>query len=511
MAYYTQTENELARYRAEQSKQEAQEFVERELKCPVCDYMIASEETEPGIGWYYTHWLNELGKDTSMETIKIGKNIVDDFVSECSTSCKGQQTTLSVVDLAELSATVPEDLKSFASSTTELIDQKKYQTVSAARSGTREFATSSKIDQIDLIDFAIKLGNDEGKELADSLKGAVKYNKTSTNMTNAYGLSIYFPYRTTSKVDNMVSTYDEIGMDDSYSQCIQKFASMAYYGQAAGSGLNSTPASMLFGSGSSSSTESAEAVLQLINVFMSASGSGRSSTAFLENGVDIKDAADYIYKNSISSEDLVWSFNDSGQEIIALSEDQWDEVETVDLSIFVNDGEGYIDLGLDNALEWDDDNNLMAPTDRSWIAIDGQIVAYYHIDTVGDQDDYVITGRVPVFLNGERAELILVFDSDNEYGYVAGACYDYVDGETEVIAKNLTEISEGDTIDFLCDYYDYDGTYTDSYYLGEQMTVAGDMSDMQITNLVIEDKDILVSYVFKDLYGNTLYTEGLEE
>lgn len=42
MAYYTQTENELARYRAEQSKQEAQEFVERELKCPVCDYMIAS-------------------------------------------------------------------------------------------------------------------------------------------------------------------------------------------------------------------------------------------------------------------------------------------------------------------------------------------------------------------------------------------------------------------------------------------------------------------------------------
>ena len=42
MAYYHRTDNEIARFRAEQSRQEAQEFVERELKCPVCDYMIAS-------------------------------------------------------------------------------------------------------------------------------------------------------------------------------------------------------------------------------------------------------------------------------------------------------------------------------------------------------------------------------------------------------------------------------------------------------------------------------------
>ena len=43
------------------------------------------------------------------------------------------------------------------------------------------------------------------------------------------------------------------------------------------------------------------------------------------------------------------------------------------------------------------------------------------------------------------------------------------------------------------------------------MTVPGKMSDMKITNLVIEDKDILLSYVVTDMYGNTLYTEGLEQ
>lgn len=41
MAYYTQTNNEVARYRAELSRQEAEEFVERELKCPECGYLVA--------------------------------------------------------------------------------------------------------------------------------------------------------------------------------------------------------------------------------------------------------------------------------------------------------------------------------------------------------------------------------------------------------------------------------------------------------------------------------------
>ena len=33
------------------------------------DYLIASEETEPGLGWYYTNWLSRLSANTSMPTI----------------------------------------------------------------------------------------------------------------------------------------------------------------------------------------------------------------------------------------------------------------------------------------------------------------------------------------------------------------------------------------------------------------------------------------------------------
>ena len=475
------------------------------------DYMIASEETEPGIGWYYTNWLTSLSKNPSMSTLEIGKNIVDDFISQCGTQCAGQKTTLSLVDLAELTATVPEDLKSFADSTASLIDKKEYKAVSTARSSTREFAASSKIDQIDLIDFAIKMDNESGTELSKSLKGAVKYNKTSSNMTNAYGLSIYFPYRQTGKVDNMVNTYDEIGMDESYKNCIQKFASMAYYGQAtAESAGNSNPASMLFGSGSGSSgnMDSAQAVAQLLNAVLSAR---QSSLRLLENGVSLEDAADYIASNKLETKDLDWSMNADGKNVIALSESQWENVQEIELSTFMDDGAGYIDLGLDNVFDWDEDGNLIAATDRAWLTMDGNLIPYYHIDTTGNSDNYTITGRVPVLLNDVRADIILVFDSENEDGYVAGAVYDYKDGETEVVAKNLTELQQGDKIDFICDYYDYDGNYQDSYMLGQQMTVSGSMADIKIADMTIEDKPLLVSYVFTDIYGNSYYTKGLEE
>ena len=130
------------------------------------DYLIASEETEPGVGWYYTDWPTALGKNPSMPTIEIGRNIVDSFVETCAQKCRGQLTTLSVIDLAELEATLPQALADFSRSTSRMIEAKEYQTVSNARNEAREFAQSSKIDQVDLVHLAKNLGTQEGEALA---------------------------------------------------------------------------------------------------------------------------------------------------------------------------------------------------------------------------------------------------------------------------------------------------------------------------------------------------------
>ena len=64
-------------------------------------------------------------------------------------------------------------------------------------------------------------------------------------MTNAYGISAYFPYKRTSNVDKAVKTYNAIGMDEEYSQCIREFASMEVGGQLASGGTGS-PLTSLF-------------------------------------------------------------------------------------------------------------------------------------------------------------------------------------------------------------------------------------------------------------------------
>ncbi|MCR5669516.1 MAG: peptidase C11 [Butyrivibrio sp.] len=480
------------------------------------DYLIASEETEPGVGWYYTDWLTAFGRNTSMDTLEIGKNIIDSFVDTCAKACPGQSTTLSMIDLSELSQTVPSELTEFAKATSEMTTT-DFKTISDARSSSREYA-SRRIDQIDFVDFATRVGTDEAKELADVLKSAIKYNRIGPGMTNSYGLSIYFPYKNGPKLTNMADTYDDIGMDREYTKLIQSFAGMGACGQAAAGGTGS-PLTSIFGdmagaSGSSSGAGSAELITQLLTTFLagdysSVSGYNSSNGSFIGKSVDVDTAAEYIAHHRFDPTELFWTTNEEGEEVIRLSEEQWSLVQDLVLNEFYDDGEGYIDLGYDNVFEFDANGDLVAQNDKTWLAIDGNSVAYYVTDIQGDEDNYVITGRVPCFINGERSELILSFDSEHEDGRVVGAARVYKDGETETVAKNMTEINQGDKIDFLCDYYTYDKEYKDTYYLGEQYVVPGKMEDMVISNTKVGDGDLLMTYRFTDIYGNNFWTSPL--
>ncbi|MDE5620004.1 MAG: peptidase C11 [Ruminococcus sp.] len=470
---------------------------------PYADYLIASEETEPGIGWYYTDWLNKLGKNTSMSTVDIGKNIIDDFVTRCNQKCNGQKTTLSIIDLAEFSNTVPEKLSSFSRSVSDKIINQEYQQISDARYNTREFAQSSKIDQIDLVNFAENVGTPEGKELSSALKNAVKYNRTSSSITNAYGVSIYFPYQRTSYVDPACSFYSNIGMDSEYSNCIRQFAKIEKSGQVANSG-NSSPLSSLFGMISNTvSSSNIDIIGGLINTFLGSS-SGRNIEYMNDTAISQESANEYISQHFFDASNLVWEQKDDGSYFMLLPESQWELVHKIDLNMFYDDGNGYIDLGLDNIYDFDSDGNLIPDTERNWLAINNQPVAYYHTDTTENGDDYTITGYVPAMLNGDRVNLIIVFDNENPNGYIAGASTDYVNGETDTVPKSLTELNTGDTLDFICDFYAYNGEYQDSYYLSEPVTVTDNMT---ISNVDVGDGEVKLMYRFTDIYNQEYWSE----
>ncbi len=540
------------------------------------DYMIASEETEPGIGWYYTDWLNALSQNTSMPTIEIGKNIIDSFVETCARKVAGQKATLSIVDLAELASTAPADFTDFSKSISTLIKNNKYQTVSDARNMTREFSASSRIDQVDLIHLAMNMGNTEGNELAKTLRSAVKYNRTSTNMTNAYGLSIYFPYQSSKYVDSMARTYNAIGMDKEYTKAIQEFASMEVSGQAAGGGsYTASPFGSLFGDltggygglseatdlgdigsllsgalgGSTGSASSADLVGTLLGSFLggdlgSLVGLTDTTSGFLSGrSVSPDEVEEYILANYFDASQLTWQ-GTAGNEYLSISEDQWKLVHGLDLNLFYDTGKGYADLGLDNVYDFDENGNLLPDSGEAWLHMNNQPIAYYHMDTLDDGTNYIVTGYTPVLLNGELARLILVSENDGPFAIV-GAAYVYPETEDEeeqvlTIPKNVSGVSseaeelftltmedengeattetvdltnlqalkEGDVIQLLCDFYDYEGNYDDTYPLGTPITVTKD--------LAVSDKyigttgHVKMMYVFTDIYNQKYWTAALD-
>lgn len=426
--------------------------------------------------------------------------IIDDFTSACAKQCSGSKTTLSLIDLAELQETVPESLSNFAKATTELIKSNNYKTVSDARSNTREFAVSSKRDLVDLVHFAKNLNTKEGKNLAEVILSAVKYNRTSSEMTNSYGLSIYFPYKDPSKVDAAVSQYNAIGLDGEYSECIKQFAGYETAGQTA-SGGSSSPLSSLLGNFTSSGTHSSFDISSLLSSFL---GSEDGKSAEYMQSLDTGAASTYIASNQFDASKLRWEIA-NGQKVMSLTEDQWKLVSDLELNVFIDDGQGFIDLGMDPVFEFDDKCRLIGEYEGTWLAINGQIVAAYHTDTTYiSKNNYCFNYRVPVLLNGDRAELILVFDNENPDGYVAGARFVYKNGETDTAAKDLTYLQDGDKIDFLCDYYAYDGTYSDTYMFGEQYVVNGTprVSDVTIPSNI----DTSAVYRFTDIYGQNYWT-----
>ena len=475
------------------------------------DYLIASEESEPGIGWYYTDWLNALSKNTSMPTIEIGKNIADSFVSTCKSQTRGQSATLSVVDLAELSATVPSRLSAFASSTTGLITGSNYRSVASARSGSREFAQSSYADLVDLVDLATNVGTEEGNELARAILSSVKYNNTTSDMYNSYGLSIYFPYRSTKYVNSTLSTYSQIDMNEEYSECIRSFVKYASSGQVSSGGSHSAYQSYNGYSGNSyySSQNSSDAIFDLLDAFVGGSYSDNSSYSsyydlldlLFRDGID-RNLTDYIAENHFDA-DLTWK---DGK--IAMTDKQWSLLDEIRLNVFVDDGTGYIDLGKDNWFEAED-GALLQIDDLTWMAAsaDGnkwQIVPYYYLSHIDEADEMISYGRIPVLLNDIYANLIIRIDDEGIE--VIGVTYDY-HGETDVVAKNLDGLNPDDRLSFVCDFYDYDGNFVDNHKLGNELVVK---DKLYLGDADISSYKTLSTYELKDLYQQSYWTTPMD-
>ena len=318
----------------------------------------------------------------------------------------------------------------------------------------------------------------------------------------------------------MSKTYNEIGMDTEYTSCIREFASLQVSGQAAEGGSGS-PYNSLFGDYAGQftgmdSTGSSELIGALLSSFLggdysSVSGMTSSGSSFLsDRAMSDEDMTEYLTSNFFDPTQLGW-IEEGGKEKIKLSEDQWNMVTNLELNLFFDTGKGYADLGEDNVYEFDEEGNLIADEGKVWMHINDQPVAYYHTDTLDDGTNYTITGRVPCLINGELSDLVLVFNNDNENGYVAGIAADYSkEDDIDVVGKTMTELEAGDTIQFICNFYDYDGNFVDTYPMGKPIEISNSAEELRISDMIIGNGSTVVTYVFTDMYDAEHWTEALK-
>ena len=205
---------------------------------------------------------------------------------------------------------------------------------------------------------------------------------------------------------------------------------------------------------------------------------------------------------------LFWQRNADGEYAISLDEAQWSLVQDVALNVFYDDGEGYVDLGLDNVFSFDDNGNLLPDLSGAWLSLNDQPVAYYYMGSA-ETEDYgsVMMGYVPAMLNDQRVRLIVIFDDEHPTGFVAGAQPAYSEDETDTVSRGLIELQDGDRLDVLCDFYSYDGEYQDSYFLGEQITVHGALT---VSDTLLGGKT-RVLYRFTDIYDQHYWSEILPQ
>ncbi|MBR2925938.1 MAG: hypothetical protein IKC28_13065 [Clostridia bacterium] len=227
---------------------------------PFADYMIASEELEPGTGWAYNGWLPKLVDNPGISIETLGKYIVDSFISSVSRN-RSEYATLSVIDLGEMDSLVAA-VEDMAVTLNSQLD-KDFSTMSRLRQNMRSFGQISNAasDMVDLTTYAevfSRYDSDAAADIKAALKDVVVYSKYTSNLSGVTGLSILVPFSTRYQSSTYMKHYDTQNLTPKHTAFVENFLSQVGSGSSGGGyGLAD-----LFGFGmpsiSSQSVQSAE-------------------------------------------------------------------------------------------------------------------------------------------------------------------------------------------------------------------------------------------------------------
>lgn len=446
------------------------------MAAPYADYLIASEEPEPGCGWYYTDWIGKLSENCGIPPKRYGRQIIDDYITESGWDSPSMYSTLGMFDLQQVTQKLLPALSQFSDDAVQQLSAGEYRRISQSRSNTRA-VYQSELDHIDLLDYAQHSQSETADQLEQAVSDCVVYYRETENDSGDNGLSILFPYYDLSALDMLEEMYQTLGYDDAYPAFLEQFANVMAGGQISVSGFSNTQ--------------------------NHAAASEYSGFQWFDADAGYDESYYETYSADLS---LLETTEVDGRCVLELSEEDWEIVNDAAMQMFaVYDG-FYVDMGLDDYCEFDDYGNLIVEYDQTWVALDGQVVPFFHESYTSDGDSFFTCGSVPCVYNGIDAEIVLVWDTEHPSGYAAGVRPVYTDS---VAAKGLYDICDGDTFQVYYDIYDEDLNYVETMTLDDEIFTVQDSLEVGYADAAEQLGDTFIYYVLEDIYNNTYYTDSI--
>lgn len=192
------------------------------------DYMIASEETEPGDGWCYS-FMDVLNETNEAEDI--GKAIVDAykaFYAAKRSPLNDPDITLAVLDLKQMDSLV-DSIDALVLKMKTDVDGQEFPELVRSRSSTKTFglrdSRATAYDLLDIGDLSSKMKEiypEESKAVETALNGAIIYN--TDEVEGSCGLSLYFPGENRELYEAVVSNGNEnLYISDDYASFVDLY------------------------------------------------------------------------------------------------------------------------------------------------------------------------------------------------------------------------------------------------------------------------------------------------
>lgn len=439
------------------------------MLAPYADYLIASEEMEPGKGWFYTNWVKILLDDPRVSAEKLGKQIIDDFAS--SNEKTGDNYTLSLMDLKK-TAKVYDALMDFArNSEISVVKNQEYSHIAKARSDARSFGDRN-YEQMDIVDFIEKTSVKGSEELKKAISDAVIYQKS--NMKGANGMAMYYPNRNLEKFDQMLTLFDALKFDPAYKESL--------------SGLCTIMAQ--------SNLETRE-------------GSGYSKKEWYRNDI----ARQYEEEAATKFSTFIPYREMDGDYVIDITPEQLDTMTYGALEVWLDTGKDYMEMGMNIWCEDNDEDNIVAGYDNAWVTLDDVFVPFYMQDlgmrTDGSAYEY---GYVPAILNDKDYIYIRVEFIQPEHGEGWATVQGYLiveemDKEGGDGIRNLKQLNPGDTLDYVSFSHSYEGEDLGPCQMGDRVTVPEE--GLKVGYLIMDNAKTVIRFILEDVYKNTYYTDWL--